>query len=496
MDQLSITGEISCCQIVCKTVLLQEAVAEAVVPDSMPDIERILDAQCALYIRSRSLENGCVTLEGNIQGTVLYAGEGEDVPLKMEMNLPLTMTAQEEALTDAESMVVGAALRSCDAKMIHSRKLQLRAEAAASVTAFRPGTMDFNMHSQEPDELETLTDAGEIGYIASVAEKNFVVSDEVTLPGGAPVIDRILTSRLEANVQETKPVASKMLLQGEAVLEIVYLSPGEPTIHSSSFAIPFSQIMDMPEEIFDLASVTLLPTSSFVEPLPGLNGTNSVSAELHLTAQAVCTARREISYVADAYCLRHPCQIEKESRSAFTPFGVTELSQTLSDTVDLPEKGGEVCFAAACASVPIFTENTVRLGVTVRVVYRTESGMLFPVSRRLQAEWKRDPAVTECLCSQPLIRDVEALIHGDDLELRCSVTMFCLTAGEKTVSYVRAAQVDAQDSAGFYDGPSVVVVRPGERSHWELAKQYGSTVALIEAVNTPSGALLLIPRAR
>ena len=496
MDQRPNTGEIRCCQIVCKTMLLQEASAEAAVPEALPDVERILDAHGALFLRSRTLEDGCVTLEGVIQGTVLYLGEGEEAPDRVELTIPVTMTAQEEALREAETMTVGAALRTCDARLIHPRKVQFRAEAAAWVTAFRPDTLDFHLRCDDPGKLELLRKTDPIGLIASVSEKSFVVSDEVTLTGGSPPVDRILWSNMSACVRETKPVASKLMLQGEATLELCYLSPGDPQIQNASFSIPFSQLMDMPEEGGDLTNVTLLPTSSFIEPIPGLSGTNSISAELHLTAQAVCAVRREIEYVADAYCLCHPCRIEKETLDLFSPFSPEELSQTLSDTVDLPEKGGEVRYCTACASVLTLTEKTVRLPVTIRTVIRTDSGQLWAAVRRLQAEWRREPLDGESLFSQPAVYDVEALIHGDKLELRCAVTMMRLSAEGQTVTFIRSAQVDDELISGLYEGPSARMVRAGGRTPWELAKTYGSTVELIEAVNPEGGSLLLIPRAR
>ena len=495
MDQLSNSGELHRFQIVYKTVLLQEAAGETVVPDSQPDIERILDWQCTLTVRSRTMENGCVTLEGNVHGTALCLGAGEETPWKLELDVPVTLSAQDEALREAERMTASAALRSGEIRAIQPRRVQLRCEVAAAVEAYKNDVLDFSLQGEE-GELETLAASAELGYISSVTEKSFVVSDEVTLPGGAPPIDRLLLTRLDARVRETKPVASKTLLQGEAALELVYLSPGEPELRSASFTIPFSQILDGTEEGFEMASVSLVPASYYVEPLPGLNGTDTVSAELHLTAQVVCLSRREIGYVADAYCLDHPCAITCETQEVCSPFAVTEFSQTLSDTVDLPEKGGEVLFCTASAGLPVFTETAIRVGVVFRAVLRSSGGELSSVIRRLQAEWRRDPEAADCLWTPPAVCDTEALIHGGDLELRCAVTMLCFTAARTTLRFVREVRPETEACAAPEDRPSAVVVRAGERSVWELAKRYGSTVELIETVNPANAPLLLIPRAR
>ena len=495
MEQLPETTGINGCQIVYETVLQQETMSEAVVPDAMPDIARLLDTQCELYIRSRSVESGCVTLEGSVRAVVLFIGEGEELVQKLEVEMPLTLSAREETILPDDQVIVSAALRSWEGRVIHSRKVHLRAEASAAVSVFRPTAMDFSFTAEEEPPLEKLEAATRLGYIAAVTDKSFVISEEVTLPHGAPGVDRLLSYRLEPGVPEVRPVASKLLLQGETTLELVYLAPGETQVRAASFTIPYSQIMDVPAEDLSRCAVTLLSASVYVEPLPGLGSTDSVSVEAHLLAQCVCTAAREICYVADAYCLHHPCRALEAEEKVFEPFDVTELSQTLTDKFDLPEGGGEVCCCAATASMPVWTESTVRLGVVMRVVYKTPTGELASLTRRLQAEWKRTEELQEYLCSAPRVYDVAALIRDGAMELRCAVTLLCLSAGEKPVRFLRGVQTEETESP-VLDGPSAVVVRAGSRSTWELAKRYGSTMALIEAVNEEGAPLLLIPRAR
>ena len=200
--------------------------------------------------------------------------------------------------------------------------------------------------------------------------------------------------------------------------------------------------------------------------------------------------------MADAYCLRRPCRIERAERTVFAPFEPFELSQTLSDVVDLPEKGGEVLFCAASAALPVRTDGSVRLTAAVHAAYAPEDAAPDTVVRRLQAEWRREADAAASLCAVPSVYDTAALIRGDTLELRCGVTVPYMSAAEKTLRFVRAAEPDERPGAERGEGPSAVVVRAGKRTAWELAKRYGSTVALIEAVNPADAPLWLIPRAR
>ena len=63
------------CTPVYSDTLNREETLETVVSDTLPDIARILDVDAAVYLRSKTLQQGSIRIEGCIRGTVLYIGE-------------------------------------------------------------------------------------------------------------------------------------------------------------------------------------------------------------------------------------------------------------------------------------------------------------------------------------------------------------------------------------------------------------------------------------
>ena len=64
---------------------------------------------------------------------------------------------------------------------------------------------------------------------------------------------------------------------------------------------------------------------------------------------------------------------------------------------------------------------------------------------------------------------------------------------------IRSVEIDTESEPEEGALPSLTIVRRQERSLWELAKLYHSTVALVECANPDEAKcddLLLIPRAR
>ena len=60
------------CTPVYSDTLSREETLETVVSDTLPDVARILDVDAAVYLRSKTLLQGSIRIEGSIRGTVLF----------------------------------------------------------------------------------------------------------------------------------------------------------------------------------------------------------------------------------------------------------------------------------------------------------------------------------------------------------------------------------------------------------------------------------------
>jgi len=483
---------------VLRTNLSATETAEGVLGDSMPDIERILDASASAYLRSKTLSDGRITVEGALQATVLYVGQGEPRIQKWELTAPLLLTGEAPELRETDALTVWLCVESAEAEAVTPRTLSLRAEVGAAVAVYRPETLDISTLGADAPGFQTLREEREISYIASVGEKSFAVSEELSLPAGRPPLSRLLAYHLQTMTDETKQVAGKMILQGSVRVHLLYLTAEEDTPLQETFSVPFSQIMDAPGDSAATAAVTLCPTACYLEPLPGVNGSRSLSLELQLTAQTLCRVERRVEYIADAYCLRCPCSMERETVSVNGAERVALAGDTLRQTVEIPETAGEVLFAYAEAGIPILGEGKAHVSVTAHMLYRSERGDLSSAVKRLRSELSADVGVDSAVDpGVPLCGEAHVTSAGDSLEVRVPLELRLAWAPREEISFVRSVEEDDSPAPEAERRPSLVIVRPGDRSLWELAKEYGSTREMIESANPGGiGELLLIPRAR
>ena len=71
-----------------------ETAGEMIVPDKMPDIGRIADADGVVLLRSKEAEDGKLRLQGEVQVSVLYLPDGAAGFRALHLALPLELLAE------------------------------------------------------------------------------------------------------------------------------------------------------------------------------------------------------------------------------------------------------------------------------------------------------------------------------------------------------------------------------------------------------------------
>ena len=138
------------CTPVYSDTLSREETIETVVSDTLPDVARILDVDAAVYLRSKTLQQGSIRIEGSIRGTVLYIGEDSERLQRIEAELPVSFSAEAEGTEDTDILAANLCVSSADARLLNPRKIQFRVGVCAAVAAYRSVTA----------ELPTEADAG------------------------------------------------------------------------------------------------------------------------------------------------------------------------------------------------------------------------------------------------------------------------------------------------------------------------------------------------
>ena len=478
----------------------QEETAEIIVPDSCPDMERIVYSSAAAVLRQKECRSGCVTVTGGIRAGVVYVPEDHTGPRVLDAYLPFTMRFDQPGVTEDTQILLQLQVRSADARMIHSRKALVRVTVGCSVTGRQEASESFATLQDPPAELQLKKQIYPLLLPAEQAEKAFVISEELELPPGKPEAGQICAYDTLLTAAESKLVGSRAVFKGTLEFRMLYLGQdGSPEVFSQ--LLPYSQYCELKHE-YDEDALEVVPLVTGAELETDGDTARKFLLTVNVTAQCLVSTVQEEELCEDAYAVK----------GSFTPtWKEYQLDCRLdAQTLRTPVQGIVKAPVRAVVDSAVYldeptqeqTAGGVRIHVpaSVNLLYLDEQGELQGASGR--AEALCETALSEsgvCYPRACLAAGGFAAPASGGAEPRCDVLLELESTAKQNLRTLSGGTLES--SGEKQNGrPSVVLLRSRERQPvWNLAKKYGTTVEAIRQANrldseeTEAGELLLIP---
>lgn len=484
----------------------KEETLELVVPDVSADIGRILDVRGQLLISSQKARTDEIYISASVEVTVIYAADESGKVQYVMSNIPVDMTVPVPGADENTRLVSRWQLCSLDARMLNPRKLLLRANVSAHITACMPDKFVlWDNLSEDEKNVYILQKEVEHTLVVGVRDKSFVVSDEYRLPSDMDQNAKMLSASTEICVQDAKAVGNKIVVKAVANTSAVFLNENDGSLFDSIFSTQFSQIIEVDTYGDDVETVvTILLKDAEFSMITGRDNGFLCSAMLNMTAQAVCRENKTSMYVADAYSNKFELTPETEIVKLTKCYPSKTLMLNMRDRLQSKDALTEIRYAditTVCAEVD---GGDIKVTVLVGGVATTESGESVPVELRLTAGesvplTKNQKLTIVSVCCE------KAVLTGTALNAEISVDL-TLTYGIKESAEISAvSSLEICEDCTIYsnDRPSLVVLCADKNIDlWTLAKKYGSTTEMIKNANMHDGEFsadcrpLLIPRAK
>ncbi len=477
----------------------QEETLETVIPDSMPDAERILGCWGSPVIRSREWRTGGMTLSGGVEARILYeAGEGEH-PQLLEVYLPFSVSWDQDMGEEEGPMVHDCRIRSMDARIVNSRKLLVRVNLTAKGEAYERAQEPIGSLPEPPEGLELLREKITLALPTEIQEKPFLVDEDLELPGTCPEMEKLLRVSLQPELTDQKVLGGKGVFKGFLLLHILYLSR-EGKLCTWDFDVPLSQFVEL-ERVYDNEEelqVTLL--LSALELTAEEDG-RRLRLRCSMVAQCMVTARKELEILKDAYSLTR--QVSPELRELALPSRLDRQNLRCQGELSLPIPAGVLIDGAFYPefprTVPGEESMKVEIPFSAAVLYQDEEGKL--QLRTGGGTASCDTALAQGCRAEALAQasgGPQWVQGGGTCALRENLSVTLDSYGSGTTQILCGLDL-GEALAQEPDRPSVILRRPGEADLWQVAKTFGSTRTAIEKANHLEGKpldpqeMLLIP---
>lgn len=465
--------------------------AETVIPDISEDAAEIVWTRGGLFLKGKEPGLHAVTVNGEAWASILYlteTGRLDTVRIQKEIEIVFDAeTSDSEALPQLNWYLLGV-----QGKLLNPRKLGVTFEVKATLRSFMRG--EALVETVLPEDigmrLHTLKSRNSALTITSVSEKSFTLREQVSPTGGNSALQKIDAEELRFDGLRTEQIGNRCIVKGNMKLLVWGRdSAGMPA--KEDHVIPFSQLLDCSEEPLEQSSVWIEPTSLYLERAEESEGDRSLDVEVHAVLQLCAYSRQDVVTICDAYSSMMPLTMEVCSKTLLVAVEPGEGHLRADGSLPVPDDMAALLSAEAKLGALERKDVDPRIPLYLDLFYRRSDGSLAAARRTMRLDASDIPGDADILSANVLWITAEEVEKG--IHLQAEAELLWENAKKETVSTAALLRLEEESAWSRTESPSVSLVRRGGDSLWELAKEYRSSVELIQAVNEENAEFLLVP---
>ena len=486
-----------CLQSMVSQVKNEEHTTELRLPESMPDLGRVLGTWGQVLLRGKEWRSNGMNISGGVMVWVLYQPEDGSDPRSVEGWIPF-QTRWDFPKTERDGVIwASCLLRGIDARGLSARKLMVRAGVSMMGEALEPIRVDIYTPGQVPEDVHLLRRSYPVSIVREAGEKGFALDEELAVPTAMGQVEQIVRWELCPEIIDRKVMAGKVVFRGSIHGHVLFRAP-EGELKTWDFEVPFSQFEDLQREYGEEADARIVPAVTGMEL--EILSPDLLRLKAGLVGQYVISDRPILEVVEDAYSNTRKVTPLTEELPLHTV--LDRRIQTAKPELRADTEGQKIVDTAYLPSQPF--------------VHREEGGMALEQS----GEWHmllldRDGRIQgQTLCADTdtdLSADSntrisafasstglpQSDISGGHLQCRADVLLDTWSYSDAGIPMLCGLDLGDPEKPDP-DRPSMILRRCGSMSLWDLAKRNRSTVSAIRDMNglegePDDGQILLIP---
>ncbi len=492
--------------------------SDIIVPDTKPDVARILLLDGDVHVNRLETVQDKVIVEGLIRYNIIYVSDEEEASIK-SINTAVSFSENLNIAGTRQGMNCKV---KCDVEHIQYEILNSRKISTQAILRLN-GIVANEVDKQIVNDLTGVNNVqilrknynvncfvGRGGSITSISEN-------MEVPSGKPSIRELLRNDVKIGKKDYRITDDKVIAEGEINVSTLYIGDDERgSIQSMEHSIPFTQFIDLPG-ITEEGRVELdysIENSSF-EPVEDSDGElRFLKGEIELSIDAEGYVRQIVGVIEDAYSPRSKMDIEKQPFNVEEPIGESKSQIILKDSLVLNDESPDIIEVFNVLAKPILSEyrvidnKVVMEGVVKNNILYLADNDENPVYSFEQEIPFRHTVELEGLtpdmrCNISL--DVEhcnySMISAREVEIRLILDVNTGAVNRISIPLIDKIVESPIDEKRFESQPSIIIyfAQPGD-TLWEIAKRYYTTLDDIRKLNNLDddairpGQQILIPR--
>lgn len=471
------------------------------VPDSKPDVQKLIFDKGNIKIEESKLSGDFVNVKGKLLYDVLYLTEEEEERVyAVQGSEPFEEKLHLEGGCGTDHVQIKWDIEDLSISLINSRKLNIQSVITllASIEELVDEETSVDIISSEP--IEYCKKTLDISEIAVLKKDVFRIREEIELPSNLPNVFEILWEDIRIGEIDFKALEEKISLQGEVHVFVLYEGEGEERPNRwYETMLPFSGVIEChgckesmtPDICFEIGHLEMEVRPDFdgEERMLGLDIVLDLSMKLY--------EEEKVEVLDDVYGVtKEIMPISKEA--VYRSLLIRNTSKCrVSERIKIKNSGARILqLCHSEGDIKIGDTNILKNGIEicgtilVKVLYVTNDDKLpfYSVKGEIPFTCMIEVADIDEQCSYHIIPCMEQLnvvmIDSEEIEAKAVVSMHAIVFSNKNESIITDIRTSELDMDRLKDLPSIVgyVAKDGDNV-WQLGKKYYLPVRKIMEMN-------------
>ena len=417
---------------------------DVIVPDTKPDILKLIQVDSDASITDKYIENGRLILCGRVVYKILYIPDRENEKIKSIETSMEFRQAVDVGNTDAERKILSKpAVERVEFNTVNSRKLRLRAIINIDYEVLSMGVAELASDACD-DMLEKKPENISFEDIVNVSEHEFTVKERLEIPSGERSVNELLKTDVKLYDTEYKPVTGKVIVKG-IVAVCVLNTDDEGAIKFTESEIPFTEVLDAIEvsenSVCDI-DYSVLNVMSCAEP--DIDGDlREINLDIDISAAMKATNTVDKEILIDCYMPFTKTVCEKENVSLCSTIESPSSQNTIRDIVEIPTNAPQVSevynvMTNVVVSKTVLERNKIICeGKTeVYILYLTESienpihSLKKEIPFSFMIDCNNDTNGLVCELKSQIKHASYSINSSGEIEIRCLLAIDCMLTKE------------------------------------------------------------------
>ena len=492
----------------CETVnstVTSEISGEYIIPDYIPDAEKILLTLATPKIDGQFIEENRIDYEGSVHYTILISTENNKLK-SIGYTEPFEGSIEADGVTDECFAYIMPRARSVNARLINPRKIGIKTalETECRIYCGKDTTPETEGSDSLDDEMDIELDSEqrETLNILAAQENGIKVSEDIELDSGSPTISEIIMCWVTMCPIDLRAHDGEAEVKNDAVFNCIYETE-DGNFNYITKKLPLSHTL----EIENLPCDCDCTTSTDVGSVKAAVQENSygerrlIELDFEYDLNVTCFCSRETSVVKDMYSTGY------ESSASYSVLNTISFKRAYNTnlSVNASKPRGEV---DAEKIKNIFTGDiSIR---DVKTTYNPEKGKLYTDgSAVIHIVGENDILVeneklfTACEFEYPFRCETDASDSMDNCEFMTTVNIlserFRLDSSNvfvdfeigikmavlqnEEISCISKLSIDKNSPASHASAPVTLYYPESGERLWDIAKRYKTTKAAVMNAN-------------